>query len=97
MSDPTHAVQKSRPIILWYCSDQQCFDTIGALGNPHAHTPNLDALVAGGTAFTRAYCQSPMLQLAGLEVPQEIYAQYPRNIGPLVLTHKIGGEGAHSS
>ena len=49
-----------RPNILWYCSDQQRFDTIGALGNPHVHTPTLDRLVAGGVAFTHAYCQSPI-------------------------------------
>ena len=49
-----------RPNIIWYCSDQQRFDTIGALGNPHVHTPNLDALVQRGVAFARAYCQSPI-------------------------------------
>ncbi len=48
------------PNILWYCTDQQRFDTIGALGNPHVHTPNLDRLVAEGVAFTHAYCQSPI-------------------------------------
>ncbi|MDE2867168.1 MAG: sulfatase-like hydrolase/transferase [Chloroflexota bacterium] len=49
-----------RPNILWYCTDQQRFDTIGALGNPHVRTPNLDRFVAEGTAFTHAYCQSPI-------------------------------------
>ena len=49
-----------RPNILWYCTDQQRFDTIGALGNPHIRTPNLDRFVAEGTAFTHAYCQSPI-------------------------------------
>ncbi|MGH2370703.1 MAG: sulfatase-like hydrolase/transferase, partial [Chloroflexota bacterium] len=58
------------PNILWYCSDQQRFDTIGALGtfgphpgatpNPHVHTPNLDRLVREGVAFTHAYCQAPI-------------------------------------
>ena len=49
-----------RPNILWYCTDQQRFDTIGALGNPYVHTPTIDQLVAGGVAFTHAYCQSPI-------------------------------------
>ncbi|MGB7347853.1 MAG: sulfatase-like hydrolase/transferase [Pirellulaceae bacterium] len=49
-----------RPNILWYCTDQQRFDTIAALGNPHVVTPNIDALVRGGVAFTHAYCQSPI-------------------------------------
>lgn len=50
----------SRPNILWYCTDQQRFDTIGALGNAFVKTPTLDQLVADGTAFTHAYCQSPI-------------------------------------
>jgi arylsulfatase A-like enzyme len=49
-----------RPNILWYCSDQQRFDTIGALGNPHVHTPNLDRLVGEGVSFDYAHCQAPI-------------------------------------
>ena len=49
-----------RPNILWYCTDQQRFDTIGALGNPHVHTPNLDRFLGSGVAFTHAYCQAPI-------------------------------------
>lgn len=49
-----------RPNILWICTDQQRYDTIGALRNPHIHTPNIDRLVAEGLAFTRAYCQNPI-------------------------------------
>jgi arylsulfatase len=48
------------PNILWYCTDQQRFDTIRALGNPHVVTPTVDRLVADGVAFTHAYCQSPI-------------------------------------
>ena len=51
---------ESMPNILWICTDQQRYDTIGALGNPHVSTPNIDRLVAEGVAFTRAYCQSPI-------------------------------------
>jgi arylsulfatase A-like enzyme len=47
-----------RPNILWYCADQQRYDTIRALGQPHIATPNLDALCANGVAFKRAYVQS---------------------------------------
>ncbi|MEM7014908.1 MAG: sulfatase-like hydrolase/transferase, partial [Verrucomicrobiota bacterium] len=42
------------------CTDQQRFDTIGALGNPHVRTPTVDQFVADGTAFTHCYCQSPI-------------------------------------
>ena len=57
MPPPVHSM---RPNVLWYCTDQQRWDTIGALGNPHVHTPNLDRLVREGTAFTHAYCQNPL-------------------------------------
>ncbi|MBP7494177.1 MAG: sulfatase-like hydrolase/transferase [Spirochaetales bacterium] len=49
-----------RPNILWYCTDQQRFDTIQKLGNPYIHTPNLDRLCEEGIAFKNAYCQSPI-------------------------------------
>lgn len=48
------------PNILWICTDQQRWDTIGALGNEHIRTPNQDRLAASGVAFTRAYCQNPI-------------------------------------
>lgn len=49
-----------KPNILWICTDQQRYDTIGALGNPHVDTPNIDKLVERGVAFERTYCQSPI-------------------------------------
>ncbi len=49
-----------KPNILWFCTDQQRFDTIQSLNNPHIHTPNLDRLCAEGTAFTHAHCQKPI-------------------------------------
>ena len=48
------------PNILWICTDQQRYDTIGALGYAHVDTPHIDRLVAEGVAFTHAYCQSPI-------------------------------------
>lgn len=58
MSQPSPPAE--RPNILWYCTDQQRFDTIAALGHPHVRTPTLDRLTTEGTAFTHAYCQSPI-------------------------------------
>ena len=49
-----------QPNIIWFCTDQQRYDTIAALGNSHIRTPNLDRLVHEGVAFTRAYCQNPI-------------------------------------
>jgi len=52
--------EKEKPNILWVCTDQQRWNTIGALGNEFVHTPHLDKLVKNGVAFTRAYVQSPV-------------------------------------
>lgn len=48
------------PNILWYCTDQQRYDTIRSMGNPHIRTPSLDKLIGAGTAFRKAYVQSPI-------------------------------------
>ena len=53
-------MKKNLPNILWYCTDQQRYDTIGSLNNPHVSTPYIDRMVAQGTAFTKTYCQSPI-------------------------------------
>jgi len=44
-----------RPNILFFFTDDQRFDTIGALGNELIQTPNMDWLVENGTAFSNAY------------------------------------------
>ncbi len=44
-----------KPNILFIFSDDQCFSTIGALGNSEIQTPNLDRLVNAGTTFTHAF------------------------------------------
>ena len=48
------------PNILWICTDQQRYDTIRALGNSHARTPNLDRFIGEGVSFDNAFCQSPV-------------------------------------
>ncbi|MFD0476648.1 sulfatase-like hydrolase/transferase [Nonomuraea thailandensis] len=50
----------TRPNVLFVMTDQQRFDTIAALGNPHVATPNLDRLAARGTVFDNAYSTSPV-------------------------------------
>lgn len=45
----------TQPNILLFFTDDQRFDTIGALGNRAIHTPNIDRLVERGTTFTHAH------------------------------------------
>ena len=49
-----------KPNILWYCTDQQRYDTINGLGNKHINTPNINKFMKNGAAFTNAYVQSPI-------------------------------------
>jgi arylsulfatase len=49
-----------RPNILLLMTDQQRFDTVGAAGYSHMHTPNLDCLASEGTLFPRAYSPNPI-------------------------------------
>jgi len=49
-----------QPNILFIMTDQQRFDTIASLGNPHIYTPNLDRLVRRGVAFVNAYSTCPV-------------------------------------
>ena len=51
---------RTRPNVLWICTDQQRYDTIRSLGNPHINTPCIDSLVGEGVTFTQAYAQSPV-------------------------------------
>lgn len=50
----------TQPNILWICSDQQRFDTLGCYCNDFVTTPNIDRLAQNGTLFENAYCQSPV-------------------------------------
>ncbi len=46
--------------IVWFCTDQQRYDTITAFGNNKIHTPHLDRFISEGVAFERAYTQAPI-------------------------------------
>ncbi|HUT08932.1 MAG TPA: sulfatase-like hydrolase/transferase [Thermoguttaceae bacterium] len=48
---------QNRPNILFVFADDQCFETLHALGHPLIETPNLDRLVQRGITFTEAYNQ----------------------------------------
>ena len=51
---------ESKTNILWICSDQQRWDTLGCYGNEFVQTPHLDRLANGGVLFENAFCQSPI-------------------------------------
>ena len=49
------ASKPDKPNVLLFFTDDQRYDTIAALGNGAIRTPNMDRLVARGTAFTHAH------------------------------------------
>lgn len=67
-----------RPNILLIHTDQQRYDTIAALGNPHIHTPNLDRLAEEGVAFSHATTPCPVSMPARWSL---LTGQFPRTHG----------------
>lgn len=52
-------IKRDRPNILLLMGDQWRMDCVGAYGNPHIHTPNLDRLAKEGIRFQSAYSSTP--------------------------------------
>lgn len=48
-----------RPNILLITTDQQRFDALACMGNPHIYTPHLDWLAHEGILFSNAYADCP--------------------------------------
>jgi arylsulfatase A-like enzyme len=53
-------MENRKPNILWICTDQQRFDTLGCYGNTFVNTPVLDKLAEEGALFETAISQSPV-------------------------------------
>ena len=58
----------TRPNILFFLSDDQRDDQLGAAGHPVLETPTIDALAAGGTRFTNAFVTTAISFTFGLLV-----------------------------
>jgi arylsulfatase A-like enzyme len=76
--------------ILFLMTDQHRVDTLGAYGNPHVATPNLDRLAASGTRFDRFYtptaiCTPARASLLTGQAPfrHRLLANHERNVGYL--------------
>ncbi len=54
--------------MLFVLTDDQRFDTVGALGNPHIKTPNIDRLVNEGFSFRQNFCTTPICTPARAEI-----------------------------
>ena len=73
-----------KPNILIINPDQMRADSMRHMGNPAAHTPNLDALAARGVSFSNAFCQNPVC------VPSRcsfMTGLYPHTLGHRTMGH----------
>ena len=59
---------RNRPNILLLFTDEQRFDALGCMGNPHIRTPNLDRLAASGVRFVNAFTPSPICVAARMSL-----------------------------
>ncbi len=71
----THAADTQRPNILFIISDDLSAEALACYGNKQCRTPNIDALAARGTRFTRAYCQYPVCGPSRASLMSGRYAQ----------------------
>lgn len=67
-----------KPNILWICTDQQRFDSLGCYGNPYVRTANLDRLAAEGVLFENAFSQSTVCAPSRGSF---LTGRYPRTVG----------------
>lgn len=95
----------TRPNILLISTDQQRWDALGAGGNPHIKTPNLDTLAASGVYFDHCFAQNPVC------MPSRISTLTGRYCSSLKITHMavtvpeetvtlpriLGGYGYHNA
>lgn len=70
-----------RPNILILYTDQHRWDALGANGNAHIHTPNLDCLAAEGVNFDHCIVQNPLCMPSRVSF---LSGQYPST---LRITH----------
>ncbi|WP_328941113.1 sulfatase-like hydrolase/transferase [Streptomyces sp. NBC_00250] len=77
---------RERPNFVVFVPDQLRADAIGAFGNPHVRTPNIDALAARGTRFTNAYAQNPICAPSRASIMTGLY---PHTTGHRTQTHLV--------
>jgi arylsulfatase len=69
---------RAMPNILWFCTDQQRFDTIEGLNNEHLRTPNLRRFMDQSVTFTHAFVQNPLCSPSRASF---LTGRYPRTTG----------------
>lgn len=77
--------ESKRPNILFICSDQQRYDSLGCYGNDHIQTPTIDQLADDGVLFEQCYVQNSVCAPSRASL---VTGQYVSN-------HGLWGNGVH--
>lgn len=57
---PALTAAPARPHILYIMTDQQHWNMMSCMGNPHLKTPHMDSIAASGVRFDLAYASNPV-------------------------------------
>ena len=75
----------NRPNILWICTEEQRWNTLGVYGNEYDNTPNIHRLAARGMTFDWCYSQSSVCTPSRTSF---LTGRYPRTFrGRRQITH----------
>ncbi len=80
LSPMSNADGARRPNIILIITDQQRYETVGALGYPHVDTPHVDRLVREGVSFSQCHVTAPS---CGPSRASLFTGFYPHNAGAL--------------
>ncbi|MFT4044985.1 MAG: sulfatase-like hydrolase/transferase [Gordonia sp. (in: high G+C Gram-positive bacteria)] len=80
---------EKRPNIVLFQPDQLRADALGAYGNPHAKTPNIDRFAAGGTIFDQVFVQHSVCAPSRTSM---FSGTYPHTRGHRTLTHLLAAD-----
>src|SRR5689334_6971974 len=74
------------PNVLLIMTDQHYIRGMGAAGNPHVRTPNIDSLARQGTRFANSWCTSPVCSPARASI---VTGCLPHTVGVDYLGQKL--------
>lgn len=86
----TESAAIRRPNVLLLMSDQHKRSCMGAVGDPVAKTPNLDALASEAILFSSAYCNNPVCAPSRASMMTGLYSHHletQNNSMPYLPTH----------
>ncbi|NJB86569.1 arylsulfatase A-like enzyme [Lewinella marina] len=72
------AQSDDRPNIIFILTDDQRYDAIGYVGNPLAHTPEMDRLAEEGTYFSQAAVTTPICAASRASILSGVYERTHR-------------------